>query len=908
MPTSLMPPDVLAASARLRGVVHRTPVVTSRILDERTGAHIYLKCENFQRVGAFKFRGAYHALSRLSPDERAAGVITHSSGNHAQGVALAARLLGIPATVVMPDNAPPGKRAATAAYGATIVPCEAIEREEVTAKLVAEQGYTLIHPYDNDDIICGQGTAALELFEDVGAMDLLFVPVGGGGLISGSALAAALKSPGCRVIGVEPEIAADANRSWREKRIVELDHVPQTIADGLRTRTIGERNLAVMERYVADMVTVSEDDILASLSFIWNFLKIIVEPSSAVALAPLLSGSYHAQGARVGVLLSGGNIHLPAAEILSGRSGAVAVTPGTELPAIKPVSPPELPRVLILDSQFDLAATRELERVAEVDFRDGLDKEELIGIIEQYQAVIAGPDQWLGAQVIEYGYHLQAIGCAAAKLSCLDVSAAKSLGIAVCYAPGSNVMAIAEDTIARLIQLENRFGAGSLAGKTLGVVGYGPVGRQVAKRAASFDMRILVNQPRLTPELAVATGVEPADLDDLLRRADFVTLHVPHNAETDMLIGVEALALMKPTALIANPAHTDLIDEAALLAALEAGRISGASLPMLPDGVLRAQDSADLLRAHARVIVSPHVTAIIEQQRPAVCASVAAEIAEILQRERSPKTLPLELVPVDRVLPHEETDDKRVERLMARLTSEGQLVNPPITMRWKERYIVLDGATRVAALRRLGCRHLIVQVVDSEKPDIEMHTWYHAIANSVQGEDTLLQRLAGIQGMRLLGLPGKNIRQALDDPRTICYFLDSEGRATLAQNEDGAERLAIMRELVHAYSAWGHVERTLTTDLARLKEQFPHLRVLAVFPQFSPAEVFDAASAGELLPAGLTRFIIPGRILRLNADLDRLLRDEPLVEKRAWFSELLAEKLRRSRFRYYQEPVILLDE
>lgn len=307
---TLTPTLVTDAAARLSGIVNRTPVMTSRTLNGRTGADVYLKCENFQRVGAFKFRGAYNAISRLSDDAKAAGVITHSSGNHAQGVALAAKLLGVQATIVMPHNAPQIKQQATAGYGAEIVFCAAVERETVCHDLIQKHGYTLIHPYDNVHIIGGQGTAAFELFQQVGDLDLLFVPVGGGGLVSGTALAAAAQCPGCRVIGIEPARADDANRSWRENRIVALDQVPDTIADGLRTRFIGERNLTVMRQYVGDMLTVDEDAIVATMTFLWLRMKLVVEPSAAVPLAPLLTGQVDAAGKNVGVILSGGNVDL----------------------------------------------------------------------------------------------------------------------------------------------------------------------------------------------------------------------------------------------------------------------------------------------------------------------------------------------------------------------------------------------------------------------------------------------------------------------------------------------------------------------------------------------------------------------------------------------------------------------
>lgn len=306
--------DVADAAERLAGVAHVTPVLTSRALDERAGGPVFLKCENFQRIGAFKFRGAYNALSRLAEaPSPPAGVVTHSSGNHAQAVALAARLTHLAAVVVMPEDASTVKRDATRGYGAEIVTCAPTERESTAARLIAERGFTLVHPYDDARIIAGQGTAAWELFEELGelnALDCLYVPVGGGGLISGSALAASARAPECRVIGVEPERAADAGRSFREGRIHALAQVPDTIADGLRTRAIGERNLAIMRRHVSGMTTATEDEILLAMRFVWERVKIVIEPSSAVALVPLLCGRTPLGGRRAGVILSGGNVDL----------------------------------------------------------------------------------------------------------------------------------------------------------------------------------------------------------------------------------------------------------------------------------------------------------------------------------------------------------------------------------------------------------------------------------------------------------------------------------------------------------------------------------------------------------------------------------------------------------------------
>ncbi|MEM8862094.1 MAG: pyridoxal-phosphate dependent enzyme [Chloroflexota bacterium] len=306
----LKPENVGHAMQKLRGVVNETPVMSSTTLNEMVGGEIFLKCENFQKVGAFKFRGAYHAIVNLSDEQRSAGVIAHSSGNHAQGVALAAKMLGVNATIVMPVDSTPVKMEATAGYGATVVKASARDRERVSGELAAEHGYTLIHPYDNDDIILGQGTAAWELFDQIGDLDYLFAPTGGGGLLSGTALAAAAKSTSCRVIGVEPITADDAGRSWKSGEIVTLPEVPNTIADGVRTRFIGERNHAVMQNYVHDMLTVTEAQILETLQFVWSRMKIIIEPSSAVALAPIFSGDFNIVGKQVGVIISGGNVNV----------------------------------------------------------------------------------------------------------------------------------------------------------------------------------------------------------------------------------------------------------------------------------------------------------------------------------------------------------------------------------------------------------------------------------------------------------------------------------------------------------------------------------------------------------------------------------------------------------------------
>lgn len=303
--------DVAHAHAQIAGQATRTPVLTSRSIDALTGAQVFFKCENFQRMGAFKFRGALNAMSRLSNDERRRGVIAYSSGNHAQAVALTGRLLGIPATIVMPVDAPKVKLEATRGYGADVVTYDPVadSREAVTQSLAVERGLTVVPPFDHPHIIAGQGTTAKELFEDSGPLDILLVPCGGGGLLSGCAVAASALAPHCRVIGVEPAAGDDAVRSFRTGTLQRV-HNPNTIADGARTESLGRITFPLVLAHVADMTSVDDTALLSAMFFLWERLKIVVEPTGALGACALLSGAVEARGQRVGVVLSGGNVDL----------------------------------------------------------------------------------------------------------------------------------------------------------------------------------------------------------------------------------------------------------------------------------------------------------------------------------------------------------------------------------------------------------------------------------------------------------------------------------------------------------------------------------------------------------------------------------------------------------------------
>ena len=303
--------DVVAAAARIEGHAHRTPVLTSRTVNEEFGAEVFFKCENFQRMGAFKFRGAFNALSRFTPGQRKAGVVAFSSGNHAQAIALSARLLGIPATIVMPHDAPAAKVAATQGYGGQVISYDRYteDREQIGRALAEQHGLTLIPPYDHPDVLAGQGTAAKELFEEVGPLDAFFVPLGGGGLLSGSALSTRALSGDCQLFGVEPEAGNDGQQSFRSGSIVHID-TPKTIADGAQTQHLGDHTFAIIKRDVTDVLTASDAELVDCMGFLATRMKTFVEPTGCLGFAAARQRKSGLKGKRIGLLISGGNVDL----------------------------------------------------------------------------------------------------------------------------------------------------------------------------------------------------------------------------------------------------------------------------------------------------------------------------------------------------------------------------------------------------------------------------------------------------------------------------------------------------------------------------------------------------------------------------------------------------------------------
>lgn len=586
-----------------------------------------------------------------------------------------------------------------------------------------------------------------------------------------------------------------------------------------------------------------------------------------------------------------------------------------------------LPRVLVLDA-IHVDGIARLRAVAAVDVvgGPGLTEGELEACIGDYHALVNRSRTPIPDTAIRKGKNLRIIVRAGVGLDNIDVAAAEELGIQVANCPDATTLAVAEHTLALMLAAarhiapadasmkagrweKSAFKGTGLAGKTLGIIGFGRIGRAVAQRAKAFDMRILVNQTRQTPELAQEWSVELVDLGDLLRQADFVSLHVPMRPTNVNMIGADELARMQPHAVLVNTARGSLVDERALLAALDAGAIAGAALD-----VFVGEPTPDpALTGHARVLATPHIGASTEDAQRRAALDAADHVIAALKRTRTADTLALRMAATDAVTPHEGFHPARVARLAQRIAADGLLVNPPIVVAMDKRFVVLDGATRVTALKQLGVPHVVVQVVDVARDNVQMYTWYHAVHGLTV--ETLLAVVAAVPGLCVTAMDADALPHALWEQGALGYLLTTDGQGRLltladaaAAAQGDADWVDVLNALVDGYGAAGDVERTLNTDVAELRAQYPDLAGLFVYPQFSPDIVLKTAAAGRLLPAGLTRFVIPGRILRLNAPLSVLAGTMPLSAKADWLDGVVKEKLDGRRLRYYEEPVVLLDE
>ncbi len=575
------------------------------------------------------------------------------------------------------------------------------------------------------------------------------------------------------------------------------------------------------------------------------------------------------------------------------------------------------PRVLICDPISEVGIEI-LQKDADVDIKIGLRPEELMTVISGYEAVIVRSATRLNANVIERAQQLKIIGRAGAGLDNIDVVAAQNHGIKVVNCPDANTQAVAEHTLALMLALARRLpradlslkagkwekhklvGTG-LAGKTLGIIGFGRVGREVAVRAQAFGMKILVNQRRPTPELYLEMGVEAVDLNDLLKEADFVTLHVPSKPETQKMIGAGQLALMKPTAYLINTARGGIVDEAALLTVLDSQQIAGAAL----DVFVKEPATDNALAQHERVIATPHIGSSTADAQLLAAATVAQQIVEEIRDVRVENPLSLQVVALDKVFPHEHIDPRRVNRLASRLEAEGTLANPPIVVDVGDRYVVLDGASRITALKQLRYPHAIVQVI-RDHSKLELHTWFHAVREAEPAK--LVKLLDDLPEVSMVESEPQKVLNEMFEYGGLCYVHTAEDRVFFIEPAPGVNHLEALNKLTNTYIEVGNVSRTLSTDIISLQEEYPDLAALVVFPKYTVEQVLQVAQAGRVLPAGITRFVIPGRVLRLNVELSLLKSDTPLTEKNKWLYKYVLDKQANGRIRYYQEPVYLLDE
>jgi phosphoglycerate dehydrogenase-like enzyme len=574
------------------------------------------------------------------------------------------------------------------------------------------------------------------------------------------------------------------------------------------------------------------------------------------------------------------------------------------------------PRVLICDP-IDEIGLEILAEIADVDVKGGLTTEELLAIVPNYEAIVVRSATNVTKTVIEHGLNLKVIGRAGSGLDNIDVASARQQGVQVINSPDANTLAVAEHTMALLLSLARRLpradlslkegrwdkhhltGTG-LANKTLGIVGFGRIGREVANRAQAFNMKLLVNQRRPTPELIMAAEIELADLDELLSRSDFVTLHVPLSPETRNMIGADQLTRMKPTAYLINTARGGIVDEGALLKALDEGQIAGAAL----DVFAREPATDSTLAQHERVIATPHIGASTEDARRAAAITVAEKIVNILQAVEVETILPLRVVDLDRVVCHENIDPKRVIRLAERIDAEGILRSPPVVIEIEDKYMVLDGASRTTALKKLGFQHIIVQITSLED-GLKLHAWNHVLCEVEVGE--LLELLAESPHVIPKAEDADKAAEVMFAYGGLCYLQTIDGRAFVVYAAPGVNRFDALNEFTEAYISISQVERTLSDDVITLQHEHQKMAALVVYPEYSVVQVIQATQ-GRFFPAGITRFIIPGRVLRLNADLDVLKSDLSLGEKNRWLHELLLEKQAQGTIRYYQEPVYLLDD
>ncbi len=554
----------------------------------------------------------------------------------------------------------------------------------------------------------------------------------------------------------------------------------------------------------------------------------------------------------------------------------------------------------------------------DVTVKTGMNEDELCAVIGDFEAIVVRSATKVTTQVIDAAPKLRVIARAGAGLDNVDTATAKARGIEVVNSPDANTRAVAEHTMGLILALARHLpeadyslkhgqwkksallGTG-LYGKTLGLIGFGRIGREVARRALAFGMRVLVNQRRRTPELDLEGDVQSVDLIDLLKQSDIVSIHVPLRPETVGLIGEKELSVIKKGAYLINTARGSIVDEQALLAALESGRIAGAALDVFTEEP--AVDSA--IVQHPRVIATPHIAASTADAQQAAAITVAEQIISLLKAPPD-NPLALRILPVDNVFPHEEIDPARVNRLVERFSTEKILKNPPIVSEWEGKFVVMDGATRVSALKQMGYKFLAAQVVSLDDGQIEAQTWNHVIQGMTPDEFLAFTEACG--DVTHTEVDPNYIADNMLELGGVCYVVTPDMRTCVVTPVPGGSRLDALNNYVAKYIAAADVARTRSQQFHEARIEYPEMSALVVFPKFTVEQILQISSTGKTVPAGITRMVVSGRVLRLNLDLERLKADEPHAMKSAWLNETVYNLIGNHHVRYYEEPVYLLDE
>ena len=575
-------------------------------------------------------------------------------------------------------------------------------------------------------------------------------------------------------------------------------------------------------------------------------------------------------------------------------------------------------RVLICDTIGQIGIDM-LEEKCRVDIKTGLNEEQLKEVIAYYDAVVVRSATKITTGVIEKARRLKVIGRAGAGLDNIATDKATEKGITVVNSPNANSVAVAELAMSLILSLSRHIpwadqsmkagkwakkelmGIG-LTGKTLGIIGMGRIGCELAKRALAFGMRVVAYQRSVDSKRYDRLCVKPIGLEELLKSADFVSLHVPKSNETNNLIGQKELSWMKSTAYLINTARGTVIDESALLEALESGVIAGAGLDVY------AQEPAvdSQLAKHPRVIATPHIAASTTDAQAAAATTIAEKIINVLFAEpKFDNPLSLRVVDIKDVVKHELIDPRRVEKLKATLSQADVFTNPPIVAEDKDKYIVLDGATRTTAMRELGFNHMIVQVLSSLN-DCKLDTWQHVIRKVDPRQ--IIDLLNAMPEITLVETPSGDVLEKMAEHGGLCYMITTNEKYYHIQPAPDVNHLDALNRLTNAYIEASVVTRTTHIDIGELIKAYPDMAALMVFPKYGPRQVVQIARSGHALPAGITRFLIPGRVIGLNAQMDILKAGATLQEKNQWLYQFTMEKLDYDKARLYQESVYLLDE